>query len=116
MKVDELNDLDLSSTPPLSKLLHIYLHRVCSQNASLKLSSNILTVECVTFDLLSPWNLVQMSAQAWVKAQRQPQDMIPHILHLATGSRDYANPPYPPSEEGGQKLLCLHTQNPPTPF
>jgi hypothetical protein len=50
-----------------------------------------------------------------VYSQRQGV-VAAHILHLATGSRDYANPPYPPSEEGGQKLLCLHTQNPPTPF
>lgn len=44
MRVDELNNLDLSYTPPFS----------------------------------SPWVPVQMSAQAWVKAQWQSRDIITH--------------------------------------
>jgi NADPH-dependent 2,4-dienoyl-CoA reductase/sulfur reductase-like enzyme len=43
MKVDELNELDLSYTPPFS----------------------------------SPWDPIQMSAQAWVKAQWQPHNPLP---------------------------------------
>ena len=42
MRVDELNDLDLSYTPPFS----------------------------------SPWDPVQMAAQAWVKSQCPPRDLI----------------------------------------
>lgn len=42
MRIDELNDLDLSYTPPLS----------------------------------SPWDPIQMSAQAWVKAQGHTRDVV----------------------------------------